>query len=497
MSSDSRANSRRGAVICAWTCVFLTGSTGAGAGPTGNESLKDAVSRIVQQAQFASAIWAIEARRLDTGALLYALNEQKSVTPASTIKLVTMAAVLDAFGPDATFHTTVETASPLDGAGRILGDVYLVGGGDPTLWGSYDQAPVTAFDRLAEALRTGGVRRIEGRLVGHEGLFQGPRRAPDWAWSDLIWYYGAEASALEFNNGAVHIRVTPGSRIGDPVQAVRNPASAYYELHNSAVTAPLGSEPELVLERDLGSNLIRLSGMYPIGGQAEDLFVALEDPARFAVTVFAETLASKGIAVTGALETTSAPLPEPGRRVLAAVASPPLAQILRHVNRPSHNLRAEMLVRLLGHRAKGEGSAEAGLSATMDFMKRMRIPIEGWALHDGCGLSTSNLVTAQGLVRLLMIMHSHRFADEYKASLPVAGEAGTLRRRLKGAPTEKRVWAKSGLLTHTNALAGYALRRDGVPIAFAIMLDRHAIGSPQAIIAIDGICRILVGHSMN
>ncbi|MBN2369253.1 MAG: D-alanyl-D-alanine carboxypeptidase/D-alanyl-D-alanine-endopeptidase [Vicinamibacteria bacterium] len=486
-------NSRRVAIVL--TCILFARLVGAE--PTGSGSLTGAVSRVVQQTRFATAVWAIEARRLDTGALLYALNESKSVAPASTIKLVTTAAALDAFGPDATLRTTIETAARMDGMGRILGDVYLVGGGDPTLWGSYDQAPVTAFDRLAESLVSSGVRRIEGRLIGHEGLFQGPRRGLDWAWSDLVWYYGAEASALQFNNGAVHIRVMPGKGVGDPVLAIRNPASAYYELHNSAVTALPGSESDLVLERDLGSNVIRLSGSCPAGGPAEDLFVAIEDPARFAVTVFAETLASRGIAVAGVLDTTSLPLPATPRRILAAVESPPMARILRDVNRPSHNIRAEMLVRLLGHRVKGEGSAQAGLSAMMDFMRRMRISTDGWALHDGCGLSPSSLVTARGIVHLLAIMHRHGHASVYKASLPVAGESGTLRRRLKGAPTEKRVWAKSGLIAHTNALAGYALRRDGVPVAFAIFLDRHTAGSPQAIANIDEICRILVGERLN
>jgi len=41
------------------------------------------------------------------------------------------------------------------------------------IWGSSDEAPLTGFDRLADALVAASIRRIEGRLVGHEGAFTG------------------------------------------------------------------------------------------------------------------------------------------------------------------------------------------------------------------------------------------------------------------------------------------------------------------------------------
>ena len=77
---------------------------------------------------------------------------------------------------------------------------------------------------MAEALRQQGVRRIEGRLVGHEGLFKGDRRGDDWSWGDLVWGYGAEVSALSFNDNAAALTVSPGEREGDPIVVDRVPA---------------------------------------------------------------------------------------------------------------------------------------------------------------------------------------------------------------------------------------------------------------------------------
>ena len=93
--------------------------------------------------------------------------------------------------------------------------------------------PTAAFEEMAEALRQQGVRRIEGRIVGHEGLFTGDRRGDDWTWGDLVWGYGAEVSALSFNDNVAVVTVSPGEREGDPIVVDRVPVSAYYtrDLH--------------------------------------------------------------------------------------------------------------------------------------------------------------------------------------------------------------------------------------------------------------------------
>jgi 1-acyl-sn-glycerol-3-phosphate acyltransferase len=169
------------------------------------------------------------------------------------------------------------------------------GARDPELSGRFaDDRSSAGFEEMAEALKAAGVRRIEGRLVGHEGLFSGDRRGADWSWGDLVWSYGAEVSALSFNDNAAVLTVSPGERAGDPVMVDRFPESRYYSVVSTATTSPAGSGNDLVLERDFGSNVIRLGGTLPAGGEPAELEVALEDPARYAATAFAEVLESKG-----------------------------------------------------------------------------------------------------------------------------------------------------------------------------------------------------------
>lgn len=455
-------------------------------------ALRRDIDRIVASPPLAHAWWGIEVRSLRSGRVLYARDAEKNFKPASTLKLVTAAAALDSFGPDARLRTTVETAGRLDAFGRILGDVYLVGRGDPNLSGRFHAGrPTAPLEELAEALRASGVRRIEGRLIGHEGLFQGDRRGEDWAWNDLVWSYGAEVSALSFNDNTAQLSASAGERAGDLLVVDRDPATAHYSVVSTAVTSSAGSKPELVLRADPGSNLFRLSGSMPLAAEPWAASVAIADPARYAAVVFSEVLAAKGIRATGSVATSSDPLPQ-GLRVLAARESEPMSEILKVLNKRSLNLHTEMLLRLLGSRVKGEGTVEAGHEAASDFLTRQKVPADTWDMRDASGLSRSDVVTPHGLVALLAAMDRHPHAAVFRESLPVAGVDGTLEGRMKGTPAQGRVSAKTGSIRHVNALAGYATHRTGERLVFAIVLNHHTTSGTVAVRAIDDIVNALV-----
>jgi PBP4 family serine-type D-alanyl-D-alanine carboxypeptidase len=239
--------------------------------------------------------------------------------------------------------------------------------------------------------------------------------------------------------------------------------------------------------------VFRLSGTVPLNGPPWQGSVAIENPALYAASVFAEVLQARGIVVAGAVETSTAALPA-GLRVLAAHESPPLAQMLEAINKPSQNLHAEMMLRLVGARVKAEGSAEAGLHAVEDFLRRLRVDTASWSLHDGSGLSRTNLVTPHGLVDLLVAMDRHPHRAAYQASLPVAGVDGTLENRMRGTPAEGRVRAKTGTLTQVNALAGYAANADGDRFVFAIVLNHQTAGSSAGVAAIDAVVNAVVAR---
>ena len=210
-------------------------------------------------------------------------------------------------------------------------------------------------------------------------------------------------------------------------------------------------------------------------------------------TVFAEILEAKGIHVTGGISTSSEPLPA-GARVLAAHDSAPLAEILKGINKPSQNLRTEILLRLLGARVKGAGTVEAGHAAVLEFLRRVGVSPQAWALQDGSGLSRSDLVSPHEMVSLLAAMDRHRYAAAFKDSLPIAGVDGTLEHRMRGTRAQGRVVAKTGTIRHVNALDGYATTRAGERLAFAVVVNHYTGDAKDATNAIDQVVNILAGR---
>ncbi len=471
-------------------CAALSVAPNAGA-ESPSIVLSERLNAILDAEAFASAFWGVEVRDAQNGTLLYSRNGAKAFTPASVMKLFVGAAALDALGPDDRPRTSVETVARVDRQGRVLGDVQLVGRGDPALYARPTAGePVPALEGLANALRDGGVTRIEGRLLADESYFQGPRRGADWAWGDLTWWYGAEVSALSFNDNTATLRISPGEAPGDPALVERFPLSAYYSLDANVRTTAAGGSPDLRLTRDLGANAVTLSGSVPLGAEPRTLAVALEDPALFAVSVFEELLRARGIVVTRGVGKATRALPERAH-VLASHDGPTLAERLAAINKHSQNLHAEILLRVLGARVKGAGSAEHGRDAVLEFLTRAGVPSASLDLRDAAGLSRASLVSPEQLARLLVFMHRHPQASVFVASLPVSGLDGSLRQRLLAEPAAGAVAAKTGTLAHVHALAGYVTRRDGATLAFAALLNQWSGGARQAQDALDAIARTL------
>ena len=460
-----------------------------GAEPS-SDALRRGIEAVVSRRAFAPASWGIEVRGLKSGRVLYVHDAEKNLKPASTLKLVTSAAALDALGPDLRLRTTLETTARLDAYGRLLGDVFLVGRGDPSLSGRFTEGRIfAAFEALAEALQAAGVRRLEGRLVGHEGAFAGDRRGADWGWEDLVWSYGAEVSALSFNDNTARLRLVPGERPGDPALLDEEPRSDHYAVVSTATTAPAGTKTELTLTQP-AANRFHLSGVIAQSDAPWEGTVAISDPARYAAQALLDVLETKGVRARGGVATSTEPLPA-GARVLATHVSPPLAEILGVVNKESQNLHAEILLRLLGQKVSGQGTVEAGHAAALEFLKRVKVPAESWGLSDGSGLSRSDLVTAHGLVSLLAAMDRHPLAPVFRQSLAEPGEKGTLENRLRRY--HGRLFAKTGTLRQANALAGYATAKDGERLAFAVLINNHTVPSREAVAAIDDIVGIVLG----
>ena len=186
-------------------------------------------------------------------------------------------------------------------------------------------------------------------------------------------------------------------------------------------------------------------------------------------------LMQKGINIGGQVTTRKVPS---DALSIAKHLSPPLADIIKLMNKPSDNWIAEMLFKAIGAEVKGEpGTWKKGRETVDEFLGEIMKELPAHRFVDGSGLSRYNLLNAELLTKLLIYMyHNFELMPEYMASLPIAGVDGTLKNRMQGMYAEKVLRAKTGTLSGVSALSGYTKTADGEVFAFGILIS-HYVGS--------------------
>jgi len=392
-------------------------------------------------------------------------------------------------GADYRWRTSVYANSQPDARGTISGDLILYGRGSPDL-ASYNSRNTTdSLGQLADELYKRGVRRVRGDVVGDESYFKGEPLGDGWLWNDVQWYFGAEVSALTVNANEINVSITPANKAGDQAGVKLNLPGGYFQVKNDTETVERSRLMTVGVTRGLSDNVVRVWGEFPAGGRGINARLSVHQPALWAAQLFRDEMKAHGITVDGAARTVDARSPDEERidtghavEIASIESSMTLGQVVRATNKESINLNAELLLRTLGHergasapdpnprRMMTRGDDEAGEALLLQWLQQKGIATEGFALHDGSGLSRLDLVTPQATALLLAVMTKSAAAQTYRDSLPVAGRDGTLESRLrKVAPGS--ILAKTGTLVYDNSLSGYALTADNEWLAFSIFCN--------------------------
>ncbi len=453
----------------------------------------------------AKNFWGVLVADAGTGEWLYALNPYRYFQPGSNAKLFTTAYALATLGSDFRVRTTIESAAGIDSAGRLRGDLVLVGRGDANLSNRvfpYEKAalrdgpPDKALAAMADDLVAHGLKTVDGDILADDSAWAPERFPPGWTIDDSVWSYGAAVSALAVNDNTMTLEVRPGRRAGAPLAFALSPQSGRYSVHNTATTSPADTEPQLVLARDPDSRVIRLSGTLPAGSAPRELALAVPEPAEQAAALLARLLADRGVHVTGRPRARHAD--DPGgaraetRNVLAERLSPPLAEDVKLTNKLSVNLHAELLLRLAADKNGGAPTLDDALKTAGQFYAGAGIVSNEVLLHDGSGLSRGDLVTPRAVVELLNYASHQPWGAEFAASLPVAGEDGTLDNRMKETAAAGRVLAKTGMIDHVEGLSGYATTVRGERLVFALFGNNTAGSGRDATDLLDALCVAMV-----
>lgn len=358
------------------------------------------------------------------GRVVFGMNPDQAMVPASLIKLATTTAALLELGPTFRFRTTVRAVR----SGSVATTLALVGGGDPTLSTEVYRrrrflprrtdrikrpafsTPSPTVDQLAARVRAAGIRRVAGDLIADDSIFDAARTQPGWL-----------ASYTEF-------------------------------------------------EPDIGY----ISGLTVNEGRADfEGEVIVDSPTIAAGRALRDALLRRGIRVDGSIRRGRAPA---NASVVAHVDSPPLSEIVDFTNRYSINLDAEFMLKRMGG-----GTTAGGIAKVRDHLAALGVPLEGFTMTDGSGLSVLSRMTPRALATLLEVIRTRkgRAFDVLRASVPVAGEPGTLQSRMEAPPTGHNLRGKTGQIRNVRTMAGWVTASDGIPVVYVVMYN--GVRSPFAL----------------
>ena len=417
-------------------------------------------------------------KNADDGKIVLQHRAEKAATPASLAKIITTATALEILGGDFRFETCLEYDGKLDKNGILNGNLYIRGGGDPTLGSQFiDNADF--LPEWIEAVKKTGIKIIKGNVIADASLCSDEGISPKWNWEDIGNHYATGVYALNVNDNSCTVTLKSG-RVGTTAEIVKvQPSIPGLSLLSQVKASSISYDSAYAYGAPLLNERI-IRGAIPARRSEFPIRIDMPNPPLYLAQLVTNSLVENGIKINGKAECSFQKNVNP-KRLIYSHYSAPLSEIVKEINHRSINLYAECVLLRLAVHEKGQGDAVSGISIIKNFWKSKNIDVSPLFLYDGSGLSSSNAVPAEFLVDVLQYMYAKSAnKDIFIASLPVAGESGTVKNLLKGTALEGKVCAKSGTIGGVQSYAGYIVWKDKT-YAFALIVN-HFSGKRKEII---------------
>ncbi len=405
----------------------------------------------------------------------FAWRSKQPANPASLMKLVTTFAALDLLGPAWTWSTPVWLLGSVHNPGPdgvLEGHLVIKGSGDPKL-------VLERLWLLLRRVRQAGVREIRGDIVLDRSAFSETEQSPSAFDGEPLRPYNAQPDALLLNYRSMLLTITPDAARG-VASVVADPPLAGLRVDASV---PLAAGPcdnwRGALKAEASDPArIRFLGSFPARCGEKTWPQAYTDPKSYNARLIEALWRESGGVLGGSVRDGSAPSGPPSFEF----TSPPLADVVRDINKFSNNLMAQQLFLTLGLQSRGVGSPDAA-RAVLDawLLDTLGDRAAGVAIDNGSGLSRESRLSADALARLLQRAWASAVMPEFVSSLPVSGMDGTLRRSpgMAGAKLVGRAHLKTGSLRDVSAVAGYVLAPDGRRYVLVAIVNHPNAGAAR------------------
>jgi D-alanyl-D-alanine carboxypeptidase/D-alanyl-D-alanine-endopeptidase (penicillin-binding protein 4) len=386
-----------------------------------SKKLKDAIKNLESDEQMQSGFVGFYVVKQKDGAVVLNENGSIGLPVASSQKVITSVASLEMLGADYHYKTILNYDGEIVNS-TLDGNIYLSGFGDPTLgsWRYNTTKDNVILNKWIRAIEDAGIKQINGNILVSDNDWETQTIPGGWIWDDIGNYYGAGVAAINWHENQYDLKLRSGNK-GDNVSIVSiNPTLYGVTLNNELKAGKAGSGDNAYIYLPPYATIGFIRGTIPPGETAFTVSGSFPDPIRELIAVFTGELEKRGIEVKQnkiERDSKAASLTE-----LSTHLSPSLDSINYWFLRKSINLYGEALVKTIGFEKKKEGSTEAGLNIIRSFWKERGIEPTSINMADGSGLSPTNRVTAEALVKVMQYARNQAYFSTFYNALPEFNE---------------------------------------------------------------------------
>ena len=378
------------------------------------------------------------------------------LNPASNVKLVTTLAALSILKPDYRFKTEYY----IDGDG----DLIVKGYGDPSITNE-------RLMHVARALELRGIKEIKGDIILDTTYFEDEGQAKGWSQErHNPKSYTAPIGALSLNSNTVNISIRSESP-GVPASFELDPPSDYFKIKGQILTSERKNRPFVGIEDDGKTMEVKISGQVSQRVDYAEFRRKIFNPTYYFGNSLVYFLKQEGIHCESSQIRTGKLSPR--AKLVWTDRSESLWQVASDTNKYSSNFMAEMLVKAIGAQTSVPARFETGLHSIRQFLENeVGLKKGSYRVENGSGLNDYNRFSARQMAQLLDYAYKNfEVASEFVSSLAVAGSQGTISKRMKNMPAERKLRAKTGTLTGVSSLSGYVVTKDNDVLAFSMIVQ--------------------------
>jgi len=442
-----------------------------------SQNLLNKIKELTSSKELAYAEWSVCAKYAENSETIIAFNSNKSLAPASGLKVFTTSTAFDLLGPDFIYKTKLYYSGKIK-SGVLKGNLIIKGSGDPTL-GSPTMTGAIRLDSLMERwmkiLKKMGIENIQGRIVADVSFFNDIPVPGMWYWIDLGNYYAAGTSALSVHDNYYRIYFQPSDTIGNIAKFLRTEPKLFnIKFINNIKTAPKGTGDNGYIYRAPNQKTAILRGTIPQEGKDFSIKGSLPDPPLFLANYLNNYLTNRGILIKHSPIVLTKPTNLLNAVIIDSVESPPLKMIINRILNKSDNFYTEQLLKTFAKIKSGKATRKAGIELIKNYLATNNIDTTGLKLYDGCGLSRSNTITTNMMVDLLVKNMGKPWFKYFFNSLPVVKsnfKKGNSGKFGAGTILQNNARIKNGYISGVRSHSGYLINKAGRTICFSVITN--------------------------